>query len=113
MASEKITNTSDGTFKRDVLESSTPVLVDFWAIWCGPCRAIAPHLERLADTFDGKLKIVKLDVDHNQNTAAEFGVSSIPTLLIFKDGKLANKMVGAGNLGALTKFIEGTLSASA
>lgn len=110
MASAKITNTSDGSFQRDVIDSSTPVLVDFWATWCGPCRAIAPHLDALADEFDGKLKIVKLDVDHNQNTATQFGVQSIPTLLIFKDGKLANKMVGAGNRKALTDFIRNTIA---
>lgn len=113
MASAKITNTSDGTFQRDVLDSSTPVLVDFWATWCGPCRAIAPHLDALADEFDGKLKIVKLDVDSNQNTATQFGVQSIPTLLIFKNGKLANKMVGAGNRKALTDFIKNTIEAKA
>lgn len=110
MASPKITNTTDGTFKRDVLDSSTPVLVDLWATWCGPCRAIAPHLDALADEFDGKLKIVKLDVDHNQQTAAEYGVQSIPTLLIFKGGKLANKMVGAGNRKALADFITKSIS---
>ena len=110
MASAKITNTSDGTFKRDVLDSSTPVLVDFWATWCGPCRAIAPHLDALADEFDGKLKIVKLDVDHNQQTAVNYGVQSIPTLLIFKGGQLADKMVGAGNRKALTDFIKKTVA---
>ncbi len=110
MASAKITNTSDGAFKADVLDSSTPVLVDFWATWCGPCRAIAPHLEALATEFDGKIKIVKLDVDHNQETATQFGVQSIPTLLIFKGGKLANKMVGAGNRKALTDFIRNTIA---
>ncbi len=110
MASSKITNTTDGTFKHDVLDSSTPVLVDLWATWCGPCRAIAPHLDALAHEFDGKLKIVKLDVDHNQQTAAAYGVQSIPTLLIFKDGKLANKMVGAGNRKALADFITKSIS---
>ena len=110
MASSKITNTTDGTFKHDVLDSSTPVLVDLWATWCGPCRAIAPHLDALADEFDGKLKIVKLDVDHNQQTAAEYGVQSIPTLLIFKDGKLANKRIGGGNRKALADFITKSIS---
>ncbi|WP_434427477.1 thioredoxin [Nannocystis pusilla] len=106
MASDKITNTSDQTFKNDVLDSQTPVLVDFWATWCGPCRAIAPHLDALAEELGGQLKIVKLDVDRNQNTAVEYGVTNIPTLLLFKDGKLANRMVGGGSRGKIADFIK-------
>jgi thioredoxin 1 len=109
MATDKITNTTDQSFQRDVLDSSTPVLVDFWATWCGPCRAIAPHLEALAGELDGKVKIVKLDVDSNQKTATEFGVTNIPTLLLFKDGKLANRMVGAGTRGKIAEFINTVL----
>ena len=105
MASHKITNTSDQTFKNDVLDSQTPVLVDFWATWCGPCRAIAPHLDALAEELGGQVKIVKLDVDRNQNTAVEYGVTNIPTLLLFKDGKLANRMVGGGSRGKIAEFI--------
>ncbi|MBZ5711828.1 MULTISPECIES: thioredoxin [Nannocystis] len=109
MASDKITNTSDQTFKNDVLDSQTPVLVDFWATWCGPCRAIAPHLDALAGELDGQVKIVKLDVDRNQNTAVEYGVTNIPTLLLFKDGKLANRMVGGGSRGKIAEFIKTVL----
>ncbi|MCY0993130.1 thioredoxin [Nannocystis sp. ILAH1] len=106
MASDKITNTSDQTFKNDVLDSQTPVLVDFWATWCGPCRAIAPHLDALAEELGGQVKIVKLDVDRNQNTAVEYGVTNIPTLLLFKEGKLANRMVGGGSRGKIAEFIK-------
>ena len=109
MASDKITNTTDQTFRSDVIESETPVLVDFWATWCGPCRAIAPHLDALAGELDGQVKIVKLDVDSNQNTATEFGVTSIPTLLLFKDGKLANRMVGGTTRGKIADFIKTAL----
>jgi thioredoxin 1 len=109
MASAKITNTSDQTFQNDVLESQTPVLVDFWATWCGPCRAIAPHLDALADELDGKLKIVKLDVDKNQNIAVQYGVTNIPTLLLFKDGKLADRMVGGATRGKIADFVKTVL----
>jgi thioredoxin 1 len=111
MASDKLSNTSDGTFQRDVLDSNIPVLVDFWATWCGPCRAIAPHLEALASAkeFEGKVKIVKLDVDHNQDTAVKYGVQSIPTLILFKDGKEFNKLVGAANRGKLTEFLKSAI----
>jgi thioredoxin 1 len=106
MASDKLSQTSDGTFQRDVLDSNIPVLVDFWATWCGPCRAIAPHLEALATEFQDKIKIVKLDVDRNQETAVKYGVQSIPMLLIFKNGEIANKLVGATNRGKLAEFIK-------
>ncbi|PCC75056.1 thioredoxin [Nannocystis exedens] len=109
MASDKITNTSDQTFKNDVLDSQTPVLVDFWATWCGPCRAIAPHLDALAGELDGQIKIVKLDVDRNQNTAVEYGVTNIPTLLLFKGGELKNRMVGGGSRGKIAEFIKTVL----
>ncbi|MCA9637772.1 MAG: thioredoxin, partial [Myxococcales bacterium] len=85
MASNKISATTDQSFENDVLNSPVPVLVDFWAVWCGPCRAIAPHLEVMADDMEGRVKIVKLDVDHNQQTAIRYGVQSIPTLLLFKN----------------------------
>ena len=102
MASKLITNSSDSSFTTDVLESSTPVVVDFWATWCGPCRAMAPHLDAIADAMDGKLRIVKVDVDNNQKTAVTYGIQSLPTLLIFKGGKVVDKLVG--NPGSRAKI---------
>jgi thioredoxin 1 len=93
MASQHIVVTSDATFQQDVLDSELPVLVDFW---CGPCKAIAPLLDQIADEKVGRLRIAKLDVDQNRRTAMQFGVSSIPTLLVFKGGKLVTKKIGAG-----------------
>jgi thioredoxin 1 len=86
---------TDASFKQEVLESKTPVLVDFWAEWCGPCRAVGPVLEELAGEFGGKIKITKMNVDHNQQTAAEFRIRSIPTLLFFKNGSAVKQLIGA------------------
>jgi len=86
---------TDANFKNEVLDSSTPVLVDFWAEWCGPCKMIAPVVEQLAKDFDGKLKVGKVDVDSNQQTSMQFGIRSIPTLLIFKNGRVVDQIVGA------------------
>jgi len=86
---------NDSNFEKEVLQSNTPVLVDFWAVWCGPCRAIAPVVEHMAKEYDGKLKVGKLDVDNNPETSMKFGVRSIPTLLVFKGGKVVEQIIGA------------------
>jgi thioredoxin 1 len=88
------TAVTDSSFQEDVLQSSEPVLVDFWASWCQPCRMVAPVVEEIATENSGKLKVLKLDVDENQNTAMQFNVSSIPTLILFKDGQPVERMVG-------------------
>ncbi|NUN71022.1 MAG: thioredoxin [Bacteroidetes bacterium] len=86
---------TDGNFKSEVLDSQTPVLVDFWATWCGPCKMIAPIIEELAAEYNGKMKFGKLDVDSNPQVAMQFGIRSIPTLLVFKGGKVVDQIVGA------------------
>ena len=95
MASENVIEIHKDNWKEEVLDSSTTVLVDFWAEWCGPCKAIGPSLDELASELDGKLKVAKVNVDENQNLAAEFEVRSIPSLFIFKNGAIADRMVGA------------------
>ena len=92
MAVDKV---SDTTFESEVLKATGPVVVDFWAEWCGPCRMIAPALEEIAGTLNGKVKIVKLNVDENPQTAAKYGIQSIPTLMIFKNGQMASRQIGA------------------
>ena len=96
---------SDTTFESEVLKVNGPVVVDFWAEWCGPCRMIAPALEEISKSLNGKVKIVKLNVDENPNTAAKFGIMSIPTLMLFKDGQLASRQVGAAPKAKLEQWI--------
>ena len=93
--SDKIVHTSDGTFDADVLQNSKAVLLDFWAEWCGPCKMIGPLLSEMADKYEDKLAVVKLNVDENPNTAQKFGIRSIPTLILFKDGAVEAQIMGA------------------
>ncbi|MFH1784541.1 MAG: thioredoxin [bacterium] len=88
-------NVTDDTFKQEVLEEKMPVLVDFWASWCGPCQMVAPIIEELSKDYDGKFKVCKVNVDNAQETAAHYGVMSIPTIAVFKDGEVVDKIIGA------------------
>ena len=106
MASELITHTTDATFEADVLKSKNPVLVDYWAEWCGPCKMIAPILDEVATTYSGKLQVAKMNVDENRDIPAKFGIRGIPTLMIFKNGELAATKVGAMSKSQLTAFID-------
>ncbi len=105
MASDKIVTVTDQSFETDVLKSETPVLVDFWATWCGPCRAVAPTLDEIAEEMDGQVRIAKVNVDENQQIAYQFQVSSIPTFILFKNGQMADRMMGAAPKSAFQSFI--------
>jgi len=94
MSGETVIHISEGTFDAEVLKSSQPALVDFWAPWCGPCRAIAPILDELAEEYKGKVKVAKINVDENRKLAGDHGVMSIPTMILFKDGKVVDKLIG-------------------
>ena len=110
MASDLIKHISDASFEADVLQSGTPVLVDYWAEWCGPCKMIAPILDDVASAYQGKLTIAKMNVDENREIPAKFGIRGIPTLMLFKDGELAATKAGALAKAQLTAFIDQNLA---
>ena len=109
MASELIKHTTDATFEADVLKSSQPVLVDYWAEWCGPCKSIAPILDEVAKEYEGRLKIAKINVDENQQVPAKFGIRGIPTLMLFKNGNVEATRVGALSKSQLTAFLDSNI----
>lgn len=107
--SDSIVHVSDDTFEQEVLKADQPVLVDYWAEWCGPCKMIAPILEEVAETYDGKLKIAKLNIDDNPETPPKFGIRGIPTLMLFKDGNVEATKVGALSKSQLAAFIDSNI----
>ncbi len=109
MASDLIKHISDSSFENDVLKSDKPVLVDYWAEWCGPCKMIAPILDEVSAAYQGKLQVAKMNVDENRDIPAKFGIRGIPTLMLFKDGQLAATKVGALSKAQLTAFIDAHL----
>lgn len=104
--SDHITPITDATFEEEVLKSDTPVLVDYWAEWCGPCKAITPVLEDVAPGYAGKVKIVKMNIDENPNTPPKYGIRSIPTLMLFKNGSVESTKIGGLNKAQLTEFLD-------
>jgi thioredoxin 1 len=100
---------TDANFQQEVLNSNIPVLIDFWAVWCGPCKMIAPFIEEIAKDYEGKVKVGKLDVDNNPNVAMQYGIRSIPTLLFFRDGKVVDQIMGAVPKNAITSKLDSQL----
>ncbi len=109
MSSELIKHVSDTSFQADVLQADKPVLVDFWAEWCGPCKSIAPILDEASQSYEGRLQVAKVNVDDNRDVPAKYGIRGIPTLMLFKNGQLAATKVGAVSKAQLTAFIDGNL----
>lgn len=109
MSNELIKYVTDASFDADVLKAAQPVLVDYWAEWCGPCKMIAPILDEVATTYQGKVTVAKMNVDENRDVPAQFGIRGIPTLMIFKSGQLVATKVGALSKAQLTAFIDGNL----
>jgi len=107
--SEKVAEVGDQNFEAEVLKSPVPVLVDFWAAWCAPCRMLAPVVEAIAEDYDGKAKVMKLNVDENTITAGKYNIKGIPTLLLFKDGTIQEQIVGNTSKGAISKMIDNHL----
>ena len=107
--SGKIVHVTDDSFEDEILQSKVAVLVDYWADWCGPCKMIAPVLDEIADEYDGKLKVAKLNIDDNPNTPPRYGIRGIPTLMLFKDGEVEATKVGAVSKSQLTAFIDSNL----
>jgi len=106
---ENTLEVTDGNFDQVILGADRPALVDFWAVWCGPCRTVGPIVEQLADEYQGKIVVGKLDVDSNRETAVKFGIRAIPTLLLFKDGEIADKIVGATDKSTLKAKLDALL----
>jgi thioredoxin 1 len=110
MSGQNVKTLTDGNFKAEVLDSEIPVLVDFWAPWCGPCRMVGPIVEELADEYQGKLKVGKINTDENPNTPGSYSIRGIPTIMIFKGGALVNQMVGAAPKAQMKSFIDGAIA---
>lgn len=109
MANEKILTLSNDIFEQEVVKSDKPVLIDFWATWCGPCRAVAPVIDQLADKFDGRVKVAKVNVDEQSELASKFRIMSIPTVMLFKNGQVVEKLIGARSYEEFSQLLEKNL----